>query len=296
MQYFSICALIFIVSTASISAVQAKACCFPAQWEGGHTVYIADTDLYLRSRVAFDVTNKRMASKAVIRQGKHAVHMKAIIDWAAQKRYYIYKLKNKLVCRVHSIDKPLPPHANCLPASFRPLGSIRIGAGQASLKLTAYGLFSKNYKNVISVSEGCIPVRDSVFYNRHVGHMRVKKTYASASWYNITAGIHNASVFNVPAECHKSEPHNIVQHLLGMHVPEYLQSKFGANLFANVQQMEAKYQAHATRLLQNQVPHVEIHSIYNSMGDILQQAINHAKQLQGHLGLRKPGGPLFSQL
>jgi len=209
MHAISLCALAIVAIIAPLSA---QSCCFPLQWEGQQSMYDVSCDRYTRSRLYSDFKNKRIASYSVLK--KHGVveqYSKTVADLNTMMLYFIYKIKDKTICQVSKIRQAVPANLNCMPASFKFMGGYHIGAGNESLALKTYAMVKRKYKNYISVTKGCIPVRDRILFTP-----KTQPNLFDISWYNITIGIKNQDVFNLPPACYEDQSFNILQHIQAM--------------------------------------------------------------------------------
>lgn len=255
-------------------------------------MFVPKYNVYTRSKVAFDITNQRVASDAVIQHGRRVFHIKAIVNFATKKHYLIFKIKNKRVCRVHRIKKSLPPRPNCLPSGFKSLGAYVIGSGKESLNQHAYGLFKRNYQNVISVTDSCIPVRDSVFFKNPKKGSKNDMIYASASWYNIKAGIRDTSVFNVPKECNKHEELTVLDHLKSINMPEEMFEKALVKVKDNIKKFEKSYEYGAI----HQMPHGSMRAVHASMNNLVANVMQQIKKMKTHSQTGDLVNDLFAKL
>lgn len=188
--------LLVIILFVMWPSCHADVCCFPKQLEGQLSMLYSratGSDLFteINMDVSFDWTNKR------IREYIPATGYLQLLFFGKGVGYFI---KNS-TCQVQKLS-PLSDSEFCVPDRAKRMKSYTIGLKE-KMTFTDY-VFSPVKKGTIgqqirTITDDCVPVVDIYFMNRNNYFEMV--TY---SYQNITPGIKDEKVFNVPSFCKSS--------------------------------------------------------------------------------------------
>lgn len=205
---------------SALLAVTYSQTCTPPQWEGveysigGYEHHRRPGMMRECSHISYDAEKKRIASFTNYINGDYENKFKMVVLYGAGKddggKAYVVDMKRDK-CWVKKIDKPF--RTCCIPAEAVHKGDYSMGLkGKGGLavssylvkkdKMTVYFAVSKLGKEMIPVSE----FNYGSFWDTHF--------LQGAGFGDITAGIRNASVFDIPKECKEATDVSISEFLM----------------------------------------------------------------------------------
>ncbi|CAG5127806.1 unnamed protein product [Candidula unifasciata] len=200
-------AIVVVLLVSSLMGL-CSACCTPAQWEGQLSAIAgraegARHEVILEfGEVSYDATNNRSVIVLSFKGGKIDDTMKILTryDNSSSGKQYVLDFKTGK-CNILELRTPF--RRLCIPAEAKRIGNFTLGLSPA-LKGTAFAAGGKDVNVFVTVQEldndTCVPVSESL-YGRF-GKADVVETIA---FINITPGIKNETVFDVPAQCKKAD-------------------------------------------------------------------------------------------
>jgi len=211
---------VFLGAVVALSS----ACCTPDQWEGGEAAVVGfsggfhDKNGMVKefNRVSYDYTNKRThVSLYYVYDGKpHEYKMLTRYDDKQnpeEGKLYVVDVKEKK-CHTKTLSKPF--RQSCTPKEAKYTGNFTIGlAGAGGLHADGYEIEGEGYSVNLAVSMikggACIPLGEAVAAKK--GRM---STLSDITFVNITPGIKDASIFDVPKECDKVTEGELVEEMI----------------------------------------------------------------------------------
>uniref|UniRef100_A0A0B6ZEM9 Mammalian ependymin-related protein 1 n=1 Tax=Arion vulgaris TaxID=1028688 RepID=A0A0B6ZEM9_9EUPU len=207
---FAAAVIIFICSVLALSS----ACCTPDQWEGEEAIIGGYTGQRNRGilkefvRVAYDAVNTRTAAFVDYRSGEHSNKFKIVTRYEnGEGKLYVYDLK-KDKCWTKTLDRPF--RKACIPSEAKSIGSYYLGL-KNGFKLTGYEFKGKRINAFVSVEEignECIPVTEAIY-----GRLNKVGIVQNIGFINISRGIRNTTIFDVPRKCEKKEDFSLAEEL-----------------------------------------------------------------------------------
>ncbi|XP_065829395.1 mammalian ependymin-related protein 1-like [Oscarella lobularis] len=190
-------ALILTVASAHVFvAMAATPCDSPAQWEGHASRYDYDASEHIMLNMSYDATNKRMHVREEINAVRPGREFHEI--WAIYSKNVVYTLN--LASMTCTKTTPTAPFRLIgIPSNATFEGDFFIGAGSNKLEVQEWSdrilvpTQPETWIGTFTVPD-CIPVKE-VLRGNDVDHAVV------TSFYDITAGIRNASIFDPPPQC-----------------------------------------------------------------------------------------------
>jgi len=196
-------------------AVSTWACCTPDQWEGyqpavggyskeGYKVHKSQGSFDGFSHVVYDYTNKRKAVFMTVISGEYQNNFH-IIQRCGDKgeegcRTYVLDLKKQTCFTKKSCCEF---RKACIPKDAKVLGKGFLGL-QGVFPITGYQVKKESMTVDVTVTnldaDVCIPVAEVVLGERKNVHFM-----QTLSFIDITPGIKNSTVFEIPKEC-KEDP------------------------------------------------------------------------------------------
>jgi len=191
----------------AFAEVAASGCCTPDQWEGYQPAYGGYSghhhmrgEVKEFSAVSYDYTNKRKAVFMTFlngdKQNKYQVITRCDDDNDDGCKVYVIDLQ-KNECRI----KEVPGfEKSCIPADGKYNGNGAIGFGKNSMKIVSYVISRREVTTFVSVGnigkDLCVPVSETI-----AGEMKGVGFMQYVGFIDISAGIKNATVFDVPDIC-----------------------------------------------------------------------------------------------
>lgn len=192
----------------------AWSCCTPDQWEGAEGAIIGyhgpgKHGGLIREyiQVAYDFTNKQSAANLYYFNKGIKAEFKVIVKYdkecqdanCAGGKMYVYNVKDKK-CWEKSIKGAF--RKACIPEKAKYMGDYYLGL-EGGLKASAYEFDGKHFTASISVSSvgknQCVPIGETIAKQGRYS------TLSNVGFLNITTGIKDPSVFDVPAACKETE-------------------------------------------------------------------------------------------
>jgi len=225
--------LILILSVLACSAVYTWSCCTPDQWEGTQsTQYGYSKGLFRKgfhremSQISYDAKNERTAASIEFSDGHRTKKFKIItvfdkklyfetmdLDFdgcGGGKMYFIDVEKNK--CYTRSACKF---RKACVPADAK---GVNFFLGLSGVYKVEGFEFKKEWGHgwrksgllvdvtVYNIKDACIPVGE-----QKAGRVHGTDFMSTTGFVNITPGIKNATVFDIPAICNKAEDSSLME-------------------------------------------------------------------------------------
>lgn len=210
----------FVLLFCSVFALS-SACCTPDKWEGGEGVFGAYAEqkkhglIKEHIRVAYDGVNNRTAAFVELRGGEHSTKLRVIVRYDnddGEGKLYVVDLKRDK-CWVKSLKHSF--RRACIPDDAKSVGDFYVGL-YGGFKATAYEVRARDLEATVSVEKldnnQCLPIgeslhgrRNKVDFVQHVG------------FFDITLGIKNETVFDVPRQCQQKDDFSFAQELTRDH-------------------------------------------------------------------------------
>ncbi|XP_046345094.1 uncharacterized protein LOC124125777 [Haliotis rufescens] len=182
----------------------ANICCTPRQWEGveaqvigtvknGGTPLISETEI----NVHFDATNKRLAFDEKVTANGYTVNVKVIQLWDKLTEYVIQQTGT---CTRKHLSGPFP--GGCIPDTATLIGSHFEGSVKNKVTYNSYRIVdtAKGVTAIVDMtSDTCEPIRQETYGKTGNDYYLISNRY-----YDISGGIKNATVFNVPPACNNA--------------------------------------------------------------------------------------------
>jgi len=190
-------------------AVAIQACCTPSQWEGYQPSMAGYAGRHKRggikefASVHYDADNNRKAIFMTLVNGDkeskfHVVQRYGDDDEEGGKIYVVDLVRDK--CWIKKTEKPF--RMACIPKGSKVAGSGSLGleTGAGGLKITGYEVKKGDVEALVTVykinEDVCVPIAETVSgMIKRIGFMK------TASFIDITPGIKNATVFDIPKQC-----------------------------------------------------------------------------------------------
>ncbi|BFZ17870.1 hypothetical protein BsWGS_20909 [Bradybaena similaris] len=212
-------ALVVLLACAVVAL--SSACCTPDQWEGMETAF-GDYGSTIRPNsgiwmlpnqvISYDAKNNRSAFFTTSGREGQVVKFKSLIIYdnksGVGKWYDMDYIRDE--CMSGIMDTPFPKI--CLPAEAKP--GVNFSFGYAPVfNMVGYIIPGKIASTLIAVQElgnnQCMPVLIAPYApNGTVWQDRVVETYA---FINITYGIKNETVFDIPEKCKEMSQSSLFQ-------------------------------------------------------------------------------------
>ncbi|KAK6170741.1 hypothetical protein SNE40_019056 [Patella caerulea] len=174
----------------------AQICCVPNTWEGiqrqtagsisNGKPTISVTDI----KVHYDLTNFRAAFDENVTANGYTVQVKVIQMFKDGIEYII----SGNTCSKKMI--PPTPQTRCVPDSAKLEGKHFIVSGKNNVSFNTYKYETNRISASISMTEHCKPVSQVIY-----GASNGVQFLSSDVYYDITDGIVDPAVFNIPAIC-----------------------------------------------------------------------------------------------
>ncbi|KAL5017937.1 hypothetical protein ScPMuIL_003659 [Solemya velum] len=182
---------------ACLIGVASAGCCIPKQWEGVEGMLMG-TVHWIKPRltrgmlkVHWDATNQKLATNSSYDMDGKRFSLTTLEDYSQGMQYIVMDDK----CKKLKLNRTFPE--GCIPDSAKELGTYHLGAGSNTLDATSYYMKRGELETMISVTkEGCIPLGEDTF-----GRFKRRSVLQTVSFANISPGIQDPSVFDVPAAC-----------------------------------------------------------------------------------------------
>ncbi|XP_067672391.1 ependymin-related protein 1-like [Haliotis asinina] len=179
-------------------------CCTPRQWEGveaqvigtlknGGTPLLSETEI----KVSVDATNNRMAFDEKVTANGYTVNVKVIQLWDRKTEYIIQQTGT---CTRKQLTGDFP--SGCIPDTATLTGKHFEGSPQNKVTYNSYRI-ADAAKGVTIIADmttdTCEPIRQETF-----GYSGTEYYFISNRYYDISGGIKNATVFDVPPACNNA--------------------------------------------------------------------------------------------
>ncbi|CAL1530440.1 unnamed protein product [Lymnaea stagnalis] len=196
-----------------------SAVCTPDQWEGteasigGWATHKRNGLLKEYVRVAYDFTNKRSAAFLEYRNGEYSNKFRIVIKYEGEVgNLYVVDLK-KDKCWTKKLDRPF--RQACIPEKAKAVGDYYMGL-KGGFKVSGFALEGERVSAFVSVqlidNNQFVPVGEAVY-----GKLRKVDFVQNVGFIDITPGIQNATVFDVPKECEKKDDFTLAEELTRDH-------------------------------------------------------------------------------
>jgi len=190
-------------------AAACQACCTPTQWEGYQPSQAGYSGRHKRggmkefASVHYDAVKSRKAIFMTLVTGDkeskfHIIQRYGDDDEEGGKVYIVDLVRDK--CWTKRTRKPF--RSACIPKGAKAVGSGSLGlaSGPGGLKITGYEVEKGTVEALVTVykidEETCVPIAETVSgMIKRVGFM------STASFIDITPGIKNETVFDIPKQC-----------------------------------------------------------------------------------------------
>ncbi|XP_063431176.1 uncharacterized protein LOC134713830 [Mytilus trossulus] len=175
-------------------------CCVPSEWEAEQLVTsatkIAGTTVPTVTKsmlkLSWDTPLRRYAFIGSYLSGGKAGSFRTLGDYISNVQYEVLDGK----CNVTKIMKPFSS-VQCTNANATTSSPVFLGLNQ--LQVTQYTWQEDGLTNYMNYATGCIPVSYTSF-----GLVNKDRVYRSGSFENLSVGIKDRSIFNIPPECRGS--------------------------------------------------------------------------------------------
>ncbi|XP_055876459.1 ependymin-related protein 1-like isoform X2 [Biomphalaria glabrata] len=195
-----------------------SACCTPDQWEGVESS-IGGWAGRRRSGLlkefvfaSYDYTNKRSAAFLDYANGEYFNRFQIVVRYEGEVgNLYIVDLKRNK-CWLKTLKRPF--RQACIPEKAKSVGDYYLGL-KGGFKVSGYAIEGERINAFISVqnvSGSCIPVSEAVY-----GKLTKVEFVQTVGFVNLTPGIKNETVFDVPAQCEKKEDFSLAEELTRDH-------------------------------------------------------------------------------
>ncbi|GFR61527.1 mammalian ependymin-related protein 1-like [Elysia marginata] len=185
-------------------AALAWTCCTPDQWEGtqgviaGYAGYFKHGLIKEYNDVAYDFENKRSAVFLRYVNGDIEAKIKIVIRYDGNEGGILYVDNyNRGKCWKKMLEGEF--RRCCIPKDVKPYGEFSIGL-KGDYKVTGYNIKGKRFDLDVTAQmlgkDQCAPVGEIA-----VGRIVHYDVVRNVGLYDITPGIKNASVFDVPKDC-----------------------------------------------------------------------------------------------
>uniref|UniRef100_A0A0B7B9J2 Mammalian ependymin-related protein 1 n=1 Tax=Arion vulgaris TaxID=1028688 RepID=A0A0B7B9J2_9EUPU len=203
--------VLLICSMVALSS----ACCTPDQWEGvesslgGYARIFHHGLIQEYIDVAYDAVNNRTAAVLDYRNGKFSNKYRIVTRYdndASTGKLYVLDIK-KEKCWTKTLNRPF--RKACIPAEAKALGTYSVGL-VGGLNATAYEVRYKQIVAYVSVqdlgNDVCVPVGEAIY-----GKLKKVDFIQNVGFINITPGIRNETVFDVPKQCQEDDDYNLAE-------------------------------------------------------------------------------------
>ncbi|XP_012941522.1 uncharacterized protein LOC106012613 [Aplysia californica] len=183
-------------------------CCWSDKWEANLSqklgVYNRVSNFaslaQIEGTMSVDHSLQKTYNDIRVTNGSSSTYLKVLDDFANGKSYTVY---NGYCIKVN-LTTPMP--ASCVPAKARLLGNHSFSGVQAQtwvVPAPAYPVTSDYNSSRITVSEkGCVPLHEVALQFADTSRMSV------LSLQNLTPGIVDPSVFDIPLSCNTSRTYH----------------------------------------------------------------------------------------
>jgi len=183
-------ALFLLLGVATLASAQQNACCAPEQWEGEASGIDRERSLRFFEYLSYDFTNQ-MLRVDFYADVKQKYYQGTLIErYDMGKSYLIDENGN---CKSEALSGYLKEV--CVPNGYQ--NSVQFTLG-GELACTAY--IYEDFQNISDftvATDGCIPINGQFLQRSpHNATWEGEVTY-----WDITTGIRNPNVFNVPSKC-----------------------------------------------------------------------------------------------
>ncbi|KAL3876391.1 hypothetical protein ACJMK2_034241 [Sinanodonta woodiana] len=185
-----------ILFLAFVAIAAGEGCCPPDQWEAGQDIMVGMVTAGAThlskglNRVHIDATQKIIAAEESLVVDGAPVQLKVIQDFVKGIQYLI----QNSVCQKTTIG---PWVSRCVPDNATLVHSVSIGSGKNTLAVKTYNVKQGDLDIYVTVTaDGCIPVSQN-----QAGSSSGVNQMIVVGFYDVTQGIKDRSVFDVPAEC-----------------------------------------------------------------------------------------------
>ncbi|XP_063396847.1 uncharacterized protein LOC134681243 [Mytilus trossulus] len=168
-------------------------CCIPSQWEGLQGLAMGQikdgkpSSIEALLNISFDATAKKIFVAGSITVDDKSYDEQVLQDFSTGKQYVVVSGQ----CIATAITEPFPQ--TCTSPSAKKLATTFVGAGQNKLIVELYNDDMDGKKTDITVLQGsCIPVS---------AYQKSGQTVTFINYLGITAGISNATIFDIPKPC-----------------------------------------------------------------------------------------------
>lgn len=200
---------LIILSLALCFIAACHACCTPSQWEGyqpsasGYSGRRKRGGIKEFASIHYDADNSRKAIFMTLVTGDkeskfHIIQRYGDENEQGGKIYVLDLVRDK--CWVKKTEKPF--RTACIPKGSKVAGSGKLGlaSGPGGLQITGYEVQKGTVEALVTVykinDDVCVPIAETVSgMVKRVGFM------SAASFIDITPGIKNATVFDIPKQC-----------------------------------------------------------------------------------------------
>ncbi|XP_059179083.1 ependymin-related protein 1-like [Physella acuta] len=207
-----------IVTLCSVVAL-GYACCTPDQWEGaeasigGWATKKRHGLLKEYIKVSYDATNNRTAAFLDYVNGDFSNKYQIVTryDEGVGKLYVVDLKKDK--CWTKELTRPF--RKACIPDSAKSMGEYYLGL-EGGFKVSGFEVKGKSFQVFVSVqlldNNQCVPVGETV-----TGSLRKADFVQNVGFINVTPGIKNETVFDIPKACEKMEDFSLAEELSREH-------------------------------------------------------------------------------
>jgi hypothetical protein len=214
-------ATIFLLMSSLVAI--GSACCTPDQWEGLESVFGGYASrkhhgiLPEYIWVSYDAANNRSAAFLAIyvdtnpRPREYKIVIRYDNDSCEGKLYVLDVHIDK--CWTKSLKYPF--RKACIPPDAKFVGNYSLGL-KGGFNVSVYDVRGRQFKAFVSVEKisetECVPVGESI-----TGRARGVDYLQAIEFVNITPGIKNETVFDIPEQCKHSEDGDLPEELVREH-------------------------------------------------------------------------------
>jgi len=196
---------ITLLSVVSTFAQTPSACCSPDQWQAYDFDWDPERDFRAGLNISYDATNQQIAVGLSEAHGPERSRTYDIISIWSTKKSYIYDYHKK-ECFTTEITEEFPKQ--CVPTNAKFLNSATIGI---TLNVNVFG-FQQNDTYIFSTvtADTCVPVTTTTIRS---DNGRGEPDVSTQNIWDVTPGIANTSVFDIPSSCAQATPINFMNNL-----------------------------------------------------------------------------------
>ncbi|XP_005098796.1 ependymin-related protein 1 [Aplysia californica] len=192
-------------------AACAWACCTPDQWEGyegssaGYAKFFKKGAVVEHAYVAYDYTNRRSAVFLSYINGDYENKFQIVTRYEEddndkeRRMYFVDEKKNK--CWTKKLEREF--HKACIPKDAKEHGSYYLGL-KGGFKVRSFDVAKGPIYAFVTVADLdndlCVPVLEQLS-----GKLRRISFIQDTQFVDLTPGIKNATVFDVPKQCDEAE-------------------------------------------------------------------------------------------